>query len=72
MVAYVLDGNISQAMTNVERNIRRQPAVLCMPAPGALLNSTVLPGDARARETRHNRAHEAGSFSIHHLFMAAR
>jgi hypothetical protein len=72
MIAYVLDGNIAHAMTNVQRNIRRQSAALRMPAPGAFLSSTVLPGDARARETRHNRAHEAGTFSIHHLFMAAR
>ncbi len=72
MVGYVLDGNISQAMTNVEGNIRRQATALRMAAPEAFLPSTALPGDARARETRHNRAHEAVPFSIHHLFMAAK
>lgn len=70
MIAYVLDGNISNAMTNVESNIRKQYAALRMAAPGKLLPSKVLPGDNRARETHHQRAHETISFCIHHLFMA--
>jgi hypothetical protein len=69
MAAYVLNGNISDAITNVEANIRKQHAALCMTAPGAFLLSTVLKEDARARETHHQRTHEANLFSIHHLFM---
>jgi hypothetical protein len=69
MAAYVLDGNISDAIANVEANIRKQHAALCMTAPGAFLLSTVLKDDARARETHHQRAHEANLFRIHHLFM---
>lgn len=72
MLAYVLDGNVPHAMANVGVNIRKQFSALGMAAPGAFLPSTVLIGDARARETHHNRAHEAGLFCIHHLFMAAR
>lgn len=72
MLAYVLDGDVSRAMANVEANIRKQFFVLRMAAPGAFLLSTVLKGDARARETHHYRAHEADVFRIHHLFMAAK
>lgn len=70
MIGYVLDGDVSRAMTNVEANIRRHHAALCMTAPGAFLPSTVLNGETRARETHHQRAHETDSFRIHHLFMA--
>ena len=72
MLAYVLDGNFSHAMANIEANIRKQFSALCMAAPGAFLPSTVLKGDTRARETHHHRAHEAELFRIHHLFMAAK
>jgi hypothetical protein len=70
MMAYVLDGNVSRAMTNVEANIRSQHSALRMDAPGAFQPSTVLKDDARARETHHHRAHETSLFRIHHLFMA--
>lgn len=71
MLGYVLDGNVSGAIANVEANIRQQREVLCMAPPGVFLASTVLTGDARARETHHQRAHESSVFRIHHLFMAA-
>lgn len=71
MVAYVRDGKVSRAMTNVEANIRKHCAALCMTAPGAFLTSTALKSDGRARETHHHRAHEASLFRIHHLFMAS-
>jgi hypothetical protein len=70
MIGYVLDGNVSQAMTNVEANIQTHHAALCMTAPGVLQSSTVLKGDARARETHHQRTLESTLFRIHHLFMA--
>jgi hypothetical protein len=70
MVGYVLDGDVSRAVTNVERNIQRQHSDLCMTPPGAFVSSTVLINDARARETHHNRNHEKPLiFRIHHLFM---
>jgi len=71
MIAYVLDGNISHARNNIETNIQSQHVALCMTAPGEFLPSTVLLGDDRARETYHQRAHEATLFRIHHLFMAS-
>ena len=71
MIGYVLDGNVSHAIINVEANIQTRHAALCMTAPGALESSTVLKGDARARETHHQRTHEKTLFRIHHLFMAA-
>ena len=71
MVAYVLDGNVSRAMTNVEANIRSQHLALRMNAPGAFQPSTVLRDDARVRETHHQRAHQTSLFRIHHLFMAS-
>lgn len=72
MLAYVLDGNVARAMSNVEANIRKQRVQLCMAAPGSLLPSTALAADPRARETHHQRVHETSLFCIHHLFMANR
>lgn len=71
MIGYVLDGNVSRAMTNVETNIRSQHSALQMDPPGAFQPSTVLKDDARVRETHHHRAHETNLFRIHHLFMAS-
>ena len=70
MLAYVLDGNVDRAMKNVRTNIRKMRNALCMTATGALLASTILSTDGRARETEHQRAHETEQFWIHHLFMA--
>lgn len=71
MIGYVLDGNVSSAITSVEDNIRTHHVALCMTAPGVLQSSAVLAGDPRARETHHQRTHEKTLFRIHHLFMAA-
>lgn len=71
MIGYVLDGRVSDAIANVEANIRQRHAELCMTPPGALQPSALLAGDSRARETHHNRSHETSAFRIHHLFMAA-
>lgn len=70
MIAYVLDGRVSRAKTNVADNIRRRCTALRMKPPGILLLSTVLIGDRRARETHHHRKHHTTRFRIHHLFMA--
>jgi hypothetical protein len=69
MIAYVLDGNVVRAMTNIENNMRRQHSTLGMTAPGSFLPSTSLKDDPRARETHHRRAHETQLFRIHHLFL---
>jgi hypothetical protein len=71
MLAYVLDGDVTRAMKNVEASIRKHHAVLCMAAPGAFLPSTALPAEPRAKETQHQRVHETSLFRIHHLFMAS-
>jgi hypothetical protein len=71
MIGYVLDGRVSDAMANVEANIRQRHEELCMTPPGAFQPSAVLTSDSRARETHHKRSHETSLFRIHHLFMAA-
>jgi hypothetical protein len=71
MIGYVLDGDVARAMVNVKANIKKQRISLRMAARGTFLPSTVLINDVRARETRHNRAHETNPFCIHHLFMVA-
>jgi hypothetical protein len=70
MLAYVLDGDVRAAIANVEGNVRTRLHELGMDAPGGFLASEILPYDDRARETRHRRDHQLGSFVIHHLFMA--
>jgi hypothetical protein len=71
MLGYVLDGNVSDAIANVEGNIRQRHEELCMTPPGVFSASAVLNGDDRARETHHQRAHETSVFRIHHIFMPA-
>jgi hypothetical protein len=70
MMGYVIDGDISRAMNNVEANIRQQYAALGMAAPGQFVPSSIITGDPRIRETHHKRAHDASLFHLHHVFMA--
>jgi hypothetical protein len=70
MLAYVLDGNTTQAIRNVESNLAARHDALGMEPPGIFVASTVLACDHRVKETRHRRNHEAGSFCLHHMFMA--
>ena len=72
MIGYVLDGRVSDAISNVEDNIRRRHEELCMSPPGAFRPSALLTADSRVRETHHQRTHETGPFCIHHLFMPGR
>jgi hypothetical protein len=72
MLGYVLDGKVSDAIANVEANIRQRRKELCMAESEAFLTSKVLSNDTRVRETHHQRAHESSVFRIHHLFMIAR
>ena len=70
MLAFVLNGDVTGAISGVEDNIRNLIDDLGMDAPGNFLASSVRPNDARARETRHRRASHTEPFLIHHLFMA--
>lgn len=70
MLAYVLDGDIERAMSNVENNIRNRRKELRMEKNSCFLASTIRPDDPQTKETRHRRAHERVVFRIHHLFVA--
>ena len=70
MLAFVLNGDVTGAISGVEANVRGLFSDLGMDAPGVLLPSTIRPNDARVRETRHGRANHSEPFVIHHLFMA--
>ena len=70
MLAYVLDGDIDQAIQNIEKGIRNRLSELRMDQNGGLVASTIRPLDPRTKETRHRRAHEKAVFRIHHLFVA--
>lgn len=68
MLGYVLDGNVEQAIENVCRLIRGRHDELNMPPPGDLMQSSILPNEARLKETSHTRNSEPKSFRIHHIF----
>jgi hypothetical protein len=70
MLAYVLDGNITQALENIEKNIRNRLSELRMNKKIGLFSSTIRPDDCRTKETHHLRMHEKAVFRIHHLFVA--
>jgi hypothetical protein len=70
MVGYVLDGNVTLAINNVERNIRAQCSALRMEPPGSLVQSSVLAAEPRARQTLHMRPHDNSTFTLHHLFVS--
>lgn len=72
MLGYVLDGNVPQAIANVENNLRERQVDLGMEPPGEFVPSTVLPEDERAKETRHRRGLHTEQFLLHHLFMAGK
>ncbi len=69
MTGYVLNGNILAAMKNVEANIKIRCADLNMKPPGGFVASSLLRGEARARETHHHRFKNKELFYIHHLFV---
>lgn len=71
MLGYVLDGDLSGAIVNVESNIRRQHVALCMKPPGTLDGSSALAGVPTAKESLHSRPGESTRFRIHHLFVDA-
>ena len=70
MLGYVLDGNVVQAIQNINGIIQSRFQELGMEPPGQMLPSSVRPDDSRLRETRHFRQHSSDSFRIHHIFAA--
>jgi hypothetical protein len=70
MLGYVLDGDVTGAIANIESNIRNHHGDLGMDPPGELLSSSIRPEDNRVRESHHRRLHNPELFHIHHLFMA--
>ncbi len=69
MLGYVLDGDISLAMTNVLTNIKSHHKPLQMKPPGDWQNSTVLPKEPCAKESMHAGKEKDTTFRIHHLFI---
>jgi len=67
MLAYVLDGQVQDAITSVQGAVRARHVELAMAPPGQMAASTVRPADNYARETTHTRQQDA--FAIHHLFV---
>jgi|GEM_PF-551101 len=70
MLAFVLNGDVANAITGVEGNIRTNFSDLGMNASDGFQVSTGRPGDDRLRETRHRRNGQVLPFVIQHLFMA--
>lgn len=70
MLAFVLNGDVTTAVSGIEDNIRRMHADLAMNASAGFGASTVRPDDSRVRETVHARLAQIHPFVIHHLFMA--
>lgn len=71
MLGYVLDGDVSRAMTNVLNNIRSHHVELGMDPPGDWSESPHRPGDPHAKETEHRRSHTTIRFQLQHLFVIA-
>lgn len=70
MLGYVLDGDVSNAMGNVEKNIRARTSELGMPEGSGFLDSTIRATDPFARETHHTRKNKnREGIRVHHLFL---
>jgi len=67
MLGYVMDGDVPAAIGAVGRSITEQRAALNL-RNGGLELSSILPDDARVRETRHS--FDSRRFVIHHIFVA--
>lgn len=71
MLGYVLDGDVTRAMTNVLANIHSEHPSLGMDSPGDWVESPHRKGDPHARETSHRRGHTTTRFQLQHLFVSA-
>ena len=68
MLAYVLDGNVHNAVASVSGIIRRRHEDLAMQPPGNMYPSTIVTGEHTVKETHHTRAFSISEFCIHHIF----
>lgn len=68
ILGYVLDGNVSRAIQNVSKLIKKRHEELGMKPPGEMMRSSILPEETRMRETRHSRPFNPENFIMHHLF----
>jgi hypothetical protein len=71
MLGYVLDGDLNRAMKNVARNISGNYLSLRMQAPGEWADSSMLPSNRNAKESRHQRIQQTAPILLHHLFVGA-
>jgi hypothetical protein len=69
MLGYVLDEDVNRAMANVLKNIKKHHASLGMSAPGEWEPCPHRPGDAHAKETKHQRAGTCPLMRVQHLFV---
>jgi len=68
MIAYVMDGNASLAITSVGKLIKSKRDALSLAGDTGLVPSSVIPSRPNARETTHMLS--GREFTIHHLFLA--
>ncbi|MBP3955338.1 hypothetical protein J8F10_08600 [Gemmata sp. G18] len=71
MIGYVLDGDVTRAMDNVLKNIKKHHLSLGLEAPGEWEACPYRPNDTRAKESRHTRADAMVLFRLQHLFVSA-
>ena len=71
MLGYVLSDTVPNAIAGVEESIAANHILLGMAPPGVMAPSTVAVSHPDIRQTEHQRQQELGSFSIHHIFVAA-
>ncbi len=69
MLGYVMDGDISKAIDNVEIAIESQRSILCMQSASILKRSSLINKNF-VRETHHIKS-DKSPFTIHHIFLPA-
>jgi prepilin-type processing-associated H-X9-DG protein len=70
MIAFVLDGNVAEAMKGIVRNINAKSGPLGLTAAGVEA-SQYLPTNPSVRQTTHQRAVAAGEVVVQHFFLAS-
>ena len=68
MLAYVLDGDVANAILNVNGLIKKRHQELQIQPPSEMYQSSIRPDDSMVRETRHLRSFTPKEFVIHHIF----
>lgn len=70
MIGYVMDGETGKAKRAVKKSIAFRRTELRLAPNTSLEQSSLLPGESRIRETRHDL--EKMSFTMHHIFLSCR